>query len=568
MSSSIFSKIRRVLARTALCVAWFVLFSESARAVELSLWTNNITMPSGRTFQMPLTGFDIDGQPLRFAAVVSRGTPATVPFTSPKDNAKNQVTAAIAPPTNRSLLLNVSGVDATNGNFTGDLVLQLFEDLTPRTTARIIDLVNSNFYDGLTFHRVIQNFVAQGGDPNGNGTGGSGTSFDDEFDKTLIYDGFGQLGMANSGHDSNDSQFFITDVDLSITNSAKPSPEHLNFQNPIFGQLTSGFDVLAKIIETPVNSSGRPLTPVVINSATVINSSQDGVLRLTAASKFTGIVTVTIFATNAENNVASQVLQVNVIGDATTSAPFLGPIPTSSVATQNTAITFPLTITDIDGLPTSVLFEDTDTGAFPTNLKPVYDQKKGRLFFSPDVTLTGTVNMIIGATDGIHSPDTQRFSLNFLPRSAAPTMTIVPVKGRITETGKPQGDRVKVSGTLAFADESDHTFGSNDVLFLSIGDTGTPFTVTVTPDERGWKVRRGVANARSRFTSGTSTNVNFSAQFNSRSDTFKISISRFNFPVPLTDPIQIAVAIGEDYGTDVRSWASLVHTNRFDLPRK
>ena len=172
-----------MLARTALCICVVVLFVAEARAVELTLVRTNVTMPSGRTFQMPITASDPDGQPLHFAATVSN----------------KKVTAVFAPTSNRSLLINVSGVDATNGAFTGAMVLQLFEDLTPVTTARIIDLVNSNFYNGLTFHRVIQGFMAQGGDPLGNGTGGSGVTFDDEFVSSLIYDGFGQLGMASSG---------------------------------------------------------------------------------------------------------------------------------------------------------------------------------------------------------------------------------------------------------------------------------------------------------------------------------------------------------------------------------
>ena len=95
--------------------------------------------------------------------------------------------------------MNVSGVDSNNNAFTGNIQLQLFEDLTPLTTGHIISLVNSNFYNGLLFQRVISNFVAQAGgstnDPNFN----SGMPFGDEFNKMLTYNGFGQVGEANSG---------------------------------------------------------------------------------------------------------------------------------------------------------------------------------------------------------------------------------------------------------------------------------------------------------------------------------------------------------------------------------
>ena len=218
-------------------------------AVELNLVRTNVTMPAGRTFQMPLTASDSGGGPLKFSVSIK-----------PK-----VLAATIAPASNRSLVLNVSGVDSNNAPFAGDLVLQLYEDLTPRTTARIIDLVNSNFYNDLTFHRVITNFACQGGDPNGNGTGGSGIKFDDEFVAALTYTGFGQLAMANAGHDSNDSQFFITDGDLSVGDPQKQSPWWLDFENPIFGQMTRGFDVLEKLMGTPVNpTNNAPLTKFLI----------------------------------------------------------------------------------------------------------------------------------------------------------------------------------------------------------------------------------------------------------------------------------------------------------------
>jgi peptidyl-prolyl cis-trans isomerase B (cyclophilin B) len=94
----------------------------------------------------------------------------------------------------------------------GDIRIELFADKTPKTVANFETLIGKGFYDGLKFHRVIDNFMIQGGCPKGTGTGDPGYKFDDEFHKDLKHDGPGILSMANSGPNSNGSQFFITHV--------------------------------------------------------------------------------------------------------------------------------------------------------------------------------------------------------------------------------------------------------------------------------------------------------------------------------------------------------------------
>ena len=94
----------------------------------------------------------------------------------------------------------------------GDIRIQLYDDKTPKTVANFEKLIGEGFYDGLKFHRVIDNFMVQGGCPKGTGTGGPGYQFADEFHKDLKHDGPGVLSMANSGPNSNGSQFFITHV--------------------------------------------------------------------------------------------------------------------------------------------------------------------------------------------------------------------------------------------------------------------------------------------------------------------------------------------------------------------
>jgi cyclophilin family peptidyl-prolyl cis-trans isomerase len=121
----------------------------------------------------------------------------------------------------------------------GDIVVALFADKTPRTVNNFVFLARQNFYDGTIFHRVIKDFMAQGGDPTGSGRGGPGYQFKDEFDPKLRHDKPGVLSMANSGPNTNGSQFFLTHV---------PTP-WLDGKHSVFGQVTSGLDVLLSIPE-------------------------------------------------------------------------------------------------------------------------------------------------------------------------------------------------------------------------------------------------------------------------------------------------------------------------------
>lgn len=127
----------------------------------------------------------------------------------------------------------------------GEIKLELFADKTPKTCDNFEKLAKSGFYDGLTFHRVIEDFMIQGGCPDGDGRGGPGYTFEDEFDKTLKHDKAGILSMANSGPCTNGSQFFITHV---------PCP-WLNGKHTVFGKVISGQDVVDTIEQDDVMES-------------------------------------------------------------------------------------------------------------------------------------------------------------------------------------------------------------------------------------------------------------------------------------------------------------------------
>ncbi len=159
----------------------------------------------------------------------------------------------------------------------GTFKVRLFHGQAPKTVANFVDLAegtkewtdpktrdvrkNSPFYNGVIFHRVIKNFMIQGGDPTGTGMGGPGYQFADEFHPDLRHRKEGMLSMANAGPNTNGSQFFIT---------LGPTP-HLDNRHAVFGEVIEGMDIVKAIGETPTNrANDRPKTDVAIKKLTII----------------------------------------------------------------------------------------------------------------------------------------------------------------------------------------------------------------------------------------------------------------------------------------------------------
>jgi peptidyl-prolyl cis-trans isomerase A (cyclophilin A) len=141
----------------------------------------------------------------------------------------------------------------------GMFKVELFEDKVPNTTANFIKLARDGFYNGQIFHRIIPEFMIQGGDPKGDGTGGPGYKIDDEFHEDLKHDSAGILSMANAGPDTGGSQFFITLV---------PTP-WLDGKHAIFGKVTEGMDIVEAIGNVETGVTDRPVENVVIETITI-----------------------------------------------------------------------------------------------------------------------------------------------------------------------------------------------------------------------------------------------------------------------------------------------------------
>ena len=135
----------------------------------------------------------------------------------------------------------------------GTIELELFDDDAPKTVENFTKLVGEGYYDGLVFHRVIPDFMIQGGCPRGDGTGGPGYSFEDEFNDHPVARGY--LAMANAGPNTNGSQFFI------VTTDAAP---WLDGKHTVFGQVVSGMDVVDQLEGLPTDGRDRPQEPALI----------------------------------------------------------------------------------------------------------------------------------------------------------------------------------------------------------------------------------------------------------------------------------------------------------------
>ncbi len=328
------------------------------------------TLLAGSPLHVALDGYDPNGNPLTYT--VTSDNPLVTP---------TLLTG------NRSMRIDV--------NSWGDMVFQLFEQRASRPTSRVIELAVDGFYDGIIFHRVIDGFVIQGGDPTGTGSGGSTLGdFDDQFNVDLQHNRSGTLSYAKSSDDTNDSQFFVT---LGAT-------RHLDFNHSIFGQLVEGQHVLEAIGHTATDNSDRPLVNIAMNTIEIFQDTENGMVMLKADPAAVGQqANITVTVSDGTGNSVQETFKVTVAADTINGGPFLNDLPVFETS-LGTPVQIPLTATDVEG--DAVYFDASATGSVTYTLD--VDHTTGVVTVTPPADYVGPLDVLVGvrAADGSDTSDT------------------------------------------------------------------------------------------------------------------------------------------------------------------
>jgi large repetitive protein len=387
----------------------------------------NVTVLRGSPRYVPIDGYDPNGGPLTIS--VTSSNPSII-------------SASVSPQTNRSLRMNISGY--------GEMVFQLLEDKVPRPVNRLVQLALSGFYNAasnttpVTFHRVINGFVIQGGDPTGTGAGGSPLgNFDDQYHADAQHNQAGVLSFAKSSDDTNNSQFFITLAEQ----------RRLDFNHSVSAIQTEGASVRAGIGRTSTDANDKPTNPVRIDTVSVIQDQENGLVLL-KANATSGFADITVTITDAQGNTFSQTFRATAGTDTFNSAPFLEEIGVVRT-TVNTPVNLNLHAVDVEGDP--LFFDAIASGTTTFNVQ--VNRDTGAVTVTPPVGFVGKLEMLVGvrgatAADTVDQFDTQRVQIEVAP--TAPTALDLLAE---SDTGESDSDNItsqpnaiiRVDGTVANA---------------------------------------------------------------------------------------------------------------------
>jgi cyclophilin family peptidyl-prolyl cis-trans isomerase len=344
----------------------------------------NAGIPAGKTLILPVTAASPNGRPLTFTAASSTNRITVIVHTNNPFWKMSVVQAAAGNPPGSFQMPFRSGV-ATVTNV-GDLTFMLFRDLAPHTVDVIQGLTAGGLYTSNTiFHRVIAGFMNQGGDPLTNGTGGPVFRYDDEFHPRAIFSGNGQLALANSGKDTDGSQFFITVAPYRFG----------DFGYTIFGQLLRGFNVLSNINSTATDANGRPLADVIITRASIVPDNFDTVLTLAGTNAVGVAGTISVIADDGAGGRATNTFTATTVVDAQNEPPILYDLTaTNLIAPVNSRLTNNLAALDLETntLYWYVQFYDQASSLNASN--STFNAASGQLIIVPNTNYTGPVKLV------------------------------------------------------------------------------------------------------------------------------------------------------------------------------
>jgi cyclophilin family peptidyl-prolyl cis-trans isomerase len=331
---------------STLCLAGglFLCMAQLLSAAPVIAPIGNVTVPAGKSLIIPITATVTNGRPLSFTIT---GSTNAMPIVMHTNNPfwKLNVAQACAPgaPGAFQTLFRGSLVWVTN---VGDMTFMLFPEYASNTVSIFQGLLNSGFYNSNTiFHRVINGLIIQGGDPLTNGFGGLVFQYNDEFNPQAIFSGNGQLALANSGKNTDGSQFFVTEA----PNRA------WDFQYTIFGQLLRGFDVLTNIEMTAVDNTtdNRPLANEIITQASLVPDTSDTVITLVVTNVAGVTNKITVIADDGAGGRATNTFTATSVADASSNSQpfFFGNTVTNIVAPVNKTLTNVIIALEMDSEP-------------------------------------------------------------------------------------------------------------------------------------------------------------------------------------------------------------------------
>ena len=433
------------------------------------------SIPAGKSLIIPVTATSPNGLPLTFSATSSTNR-ITVQVHTNNPFWKMSVVQAASPTAPGAYQTPFRGGVETVTNI-GDMTFMLFRDIAPHTVDVIQGLTAGGLYTSNTiFHRVIAGFMNQGGDPLTNGTGGPVFRYDDEFNPQAIFSGNGQLALANSGPDTDGSQFFITVAPY----------RYGDFSYTIFGQLLRGFNVLSNINNTAVDTNSRPLKDVIIAKTSLVPDNFDTVLTL-IGTNYAGVAgTIKVIADDGAGGRTTNSFTATTVADANLEAPFLYPnTVTNLVAPVNKPLTNFVFGYDFPGVTNNWYAQPADENSYLNASNSFWNVVTNQMQFVtvPDTNYTGPVSLIfyVSATPDFETYDQQAYTFAFGDTviNAIATNFIAPALA-------PFSNQLIATFTNGVPNSSTNNFSA----FINWGDNSTNSGV-ITTNSLGRKEVRG-----------------------------------------------------------------------------